>query len=143
MCGNYKMKPFIVFFLTFLFFSSAAVAQIAAEDQPVSESTPVEGNAAPAQIAAEDQACQSDGDCMLIPTSCNSCCPMQALGALASVNASHAKAYEALGTCTPEHYKACGVPECGLSLAPYPVAACTQGRCTIAMHPSPTPPNAP
>ena len=88
-----------------------------------------------AQIKPADRACQSDGDCVLITTSCKSCCPGLDLSEVDAVNHGGEKNYKNLGICTAAHIKSCGVPECGLFPTPYPVAVCQQRSCAVTMHP--------
>lgn len=96
-----------------------------------------------AQVKDEDKTCQTDADCQIIPIACNSCCPTFDMAQVEAVNKDKAQSYAALGKCTDEHIKMCGVPECGLVPVPYPDAKCESGVCTTYMHPAPQPPEAP
>jgi hypothetical protein len=83
------------------------------------------------QIKDEQRICQRDDDCQTIRTSCLSCCPD--LKDSVAVNKKYTKMYVELGTCTEEHIKSCGVPECGLE-SPSPVAVCRSGHCAVVME---------
>jgi hypothetical protein len=96
-----------------------------------------------AEVQSQDKTCQTDADCVIIPTACTSCCPMFDLAEVDAVTKGKEQSYADLGKCTDNHIKSCGVPECGLMPTPYPVAACTNGSCTVVMHSAPGQPDAP
>ena len=93
-------------------------------------------------ISPEHRTCSSDEDCALVMINCSECCSQPA--DFDAVNKQHVKEYENPGICTPEHIKACGVPECGLFVPePYPVAICRDGVCAVKVHPADPRPQAP
>lgn len=81
-------------------------------------------------VPAEHRQCKADGDCGLVLAACTKCCATPE--DYDAVNTAFTDEHQNPHICTPEHIRACGVPECGLALiVTKPVAVCRENICVV------------
>lgn len=102
-----------------------------AEREAVRQSIPAtSGPPRETAVPAEHRQCTVDADCGLVLAACTKCCATPE--DYDAVNNAFTDEHQDPHICTPEHIRACGVPECGLALIQTkPVAVCRENICVV------------